>query len=385
MRLVIVGGGFGGLRVAKILRKRLPDLEIVLFDNQGYHLYTPRLYSILEHDETNVSFSLPEIAKAIDFRFIHAVVGSINPRQKELTFRLAESQGGKTGRMSFDFAVLAFGSRTDFFSIPGMRDHAFAFKTFQDAILLREHLESQMVEAAKSQIKNLKNRLRVIVIGGGPSGVELAAVMKELIEDHLPRFGLSSQGQVILIEAADRLLPQMPKKASIVAERRLRELGVKIMVSTLVKKKHIDRLQTQRNKTIYSETIIWTGGVSVTGPKIRPETCLFDGKGRIEVARTLAAEGCSNIYIIGDAASVRGGFSAQAALKQAEVAAENIYRDIFDLGGRVAYRPGLEVQLIPLGRNFGIGVFGRSVLASGFIAWLRRKVDRRYIRSLGLK
>lgn len=380
-KVLILGGGFGGLAVLKELfrrRRELPtETSITLINRESYHLYTPRLYEVFERNPQTITVDLPATVKKFGAQFIQGTVVELDPNEK--TLRLHRSRE----RLKFDELVVALGSEVDFFGIPGMREHAYPCKTLEDAIRLKDHIDGELLEAAKAVKDGRRAKLRVVVVGGGPTGVELAAAVSGYFRTTLASLGLGGMGSVLLIEAEERILPMFPARASGYAAQVLRALKVELLTNRMVREEHTHKLLLKHERhtdRVTSETVVWTGGVCCDQAAGLLEQFPHDHAGRVLVSEALECGAGSGTFVIGDAAATGEPQLAQAAIRQGETVATSIVRR---LKGQppVRYEPGRYGALIPLGRK-GLLIAGRRVFFGRFPNWLRSYADWRYLREL---
>ena len=368
--VVIVGAGFGGLRAVRALRKT--PVDVVLVDRHNYHLFQPLLYQV-----ATAGLEPEEIARP---------VRAILRRQSNAEFRMTDvtglDPGGKRiltsdGPIPYDYLILAVGGETNYFGLESVPRHGFGLKDIPEAIRIRNHVlhafERAMLEPDPER---RRAELTFVVVGGGPTGVEMAGALSELIRLVLvkdyPRLNVKDV-RVLLLEATDRLLAAMPA--------RLREAAFK----TLWRKKHVEvrfgatvadydgaRVLLKSGEVIPASTLVWAAGVkavSLTGRLGLPTA----QQGRVPVAPTLDVPGHPDIYVIGDAAylEVAGGplpMMAPVAIQMAETAAENIRR-------RIAGEPPLQFRyrdpgsLATIGRNAAVAYI-RGIGFTGFPAWV---------------
>lgn len=300
-KIVVLGAGFGGLRCAKILSRFFPN-QVTLIDKNDFHLFTPDLYEL---DEKKVK--LPFGAK-------------INFIQKEIAdYR----------QLDYDYLVLATGSETNYYNIPGLKENALSFKNLGDIKRLKE------VPAGE-----------ISIIGGGVTGVELAAELAVKLVGE----------KIKLIEGSSCILSSLEEKLRIKTEKRLKKLGIEILCGYHLNKVEPGRIFFENGEVFKFDNLIWTGGVVV---------------GKRKVDANLQVEGEKNVFAIGDCASANPGM-IRSALEQAEVAAENIKRSV-EGKPLVIYRPKFSGIFIPLGGYYAIGKIGRMSLA-GWSAWLIKKI-----------
>ena len=296
-KIVVLGAGFAGLRCAKILSRFFPK-QVILIDKNNYHLFTPELY---EFKEAKVKLSVKIKAEFV---------------QKEVV---------DWRRLDYDYLVLATGSETNYYNIPGLKENALIFKNLADIEKLKK------IPAGK-----------ISIIGGGVTGVELAAELAVKLEGE----------RIKLIEGSSCILPSLDEDLRLKAERRLRKLGIEILCGHHLNKVEPGRIFFKNGEILNFDNLVWTGGVMM---------------GKYKVDERLMVEGEKNVFAIGDCASVKPGMIS-LALEQAEIAAINIKNSI---EGRplAAYRPKFSGIFIPMGGYYAVGKIGKMKLA-GWSAWL---------------
>ena len=368
--VVIVGAGFGGLRAARKLAKA--PIRLTLIDRNNYHLFQPLLYQV-----ATAGLSPEAIARP---------VRAILRRQKNFTFHLADVQAidlenrsirTDKGNLAYDYLILAAGGTTHFFGMDRLARHALGLKSIGDAEQIRNHILHLCEEAAlERDAAQQASLLTFVIAGGGPTGVESAGALAELLRTvipgdyptlkHAPR-------KVILLEASQRLLPAMPDDLAAYALQALKKAGVEVRLGAAVQDFDGKTVFLSTGETIASPTLIWASGVRAA-PLISSLPVEKDALGRLKVLPTLQIPQHPEVFVIGDAASFsdREGkplpMIAPVAIQQGESAAQNILRI---LSGKepVAFRyrdPGL---LATIGRSQAVARIGPLKLR-GFIAWM---------------
>ena len=367
--VVIVGAGFGGLRAARALRKA--PVNVVLVDRHNYHLFQPLLYQV-----ATAGLEPEEIARP---------VRAILRRQSNTEFRMTEvtglDAGGKRidttdGPIAYDYLILAVGGQTNYFGLESVPRHGFGLKDIPEAIRIRNHVlhafERAMIEANPER---RRAELTFVVVGGGPTGVEMAGALSELIRLVLvkdyPRLNVKDV-RVLLLEATDRLLAAMPAKLRDAAAETLWRKHVEVRFGATVADYDGARVLLKSGEVIPACTLIWAAGVkavSLTGRLGLPTA----QQGRVPVEPTLEVPGHPDIYVIGDAAylEVAGAplpMMAPVAIQMAETAVANIRRRIAgEPPAAFRYRdPG---SLATIGRNAAVAYI-RGIGFTGFPAWV---------------
>src|SRR6059036_2477008 len=367
--VVIVGAGFGGLRAARALRKA--PVDVILLDRHNYHLFQPLLYQV-----ATAGLEPEQIAKP---------VRSILRRQRNFEFRMVEVTGldpaarrlaTADGPVAYDHLILAVGGETNYFGLQNVPRHGFGLKDVPDAIRIRNHVlrqfEGAMLEPDAERRRAL---LTFVVVGGGPTGVEMAGALSELIRLVLvkdyPRLNIKDV-RVLLLEATDRLLASMPARLREAAAETLWRKHVEVRFGAAVSDYDGDRVLLKGGEVIPARTLIWAAGAKAVSLTAR--LGLPTGRqGRVPVTSTLQVPEHSEIYVIGDAAYLEADgeplpMMAPVAIQMAETAVTNIRRA---LRGEppVAFRYRDPGSLATIGRNAAVAHL-RGFAFTGFPAWV---------------
>ena len=330
-RVIVIGGGFGGISIARKLVNK--DVQLVVFDKRNYHTFQPLLYQVstsgLEPD--SIAFPLRKLfnnGKNTFFRL--AEVNNVDPEEKKIHTSV--------GELSFDYLVIATGSKTNFFGNENVEKNSVWMKTVPQALNLRSLILENLEQASiTSDVEKRKKLLNFVIAGAGPTGVELSGAIAEMRRNVIPKdypdFD-TSEMHVHLIEGMDRVLPPMSEKASKNAQKYLENLGVEIHLSTFVKDYDGQTVTTSEGKTFSTETFVWSAGV--TGAPIEG----FSGKSFMEKGNRYSVNsynqvgGYKNIFAIGDIAMMKSEeypkghpMVAQPAIQQGKHLAKNILKD----------------------------------------------------------
>jgi len=368
-RVVVVGAGFGGLWVARGLARR--PVRVTLIDRNNYHTFFPLLYQVAAAELVPTDIAHP--------------VRSIFRRARNVDVRMAEMTGldvaGRAvltdmGRIEYDYLVLALGSEPSFFGVPGADEHAFPLRWMADAVPLRHHVLTCFEGAMTAEPSRRARLLTFVVVGGGPTGVEYAGALSELVFGPLLKDfpGIRREEvRIELIEAADRLLSGMPEKLSTYARERLGRVRVRVRVGTAVEAVEHDAVRVGGGETLPTETVVWTAGVR-GDPRVAQWGLPVTRGGRVPVTERLCLESRPEIFVVGDLAYLEdhGGRPlpqvAQVAIQQGHRAAANIRARVEGRPEKpFVYRdPGM---LAVIGRNAAVAhVFGLTF--RGLAAWL---------------
>lgn len=371
--VVIVGAGFGGLNAVRALRRA--PVQVILVDRHNYHLFQPLLYQVATAGLEPEQIAKPVRAvlrgqKNFDFRMVE-VTGV------DLTNRRLETSGGP---LPYDFLVLSPGGETNFFGLESVARHSHGLKDIPDAIAIRNHVltcfEQSMLEPDPERRRAL---LTFVVVGGGPTGVEMAGALSELIQLVLvkdyPRLNIKDV-RVLLLEATDRLLASMPERLREAAGRTLWRKYIEVRFGATVADFDGQRVTLKSGEVIPAHTMIWAAGVRAAPLSAWLGAGATVGRqGRVRVEPTLQLGGHPEVFIIGDAASITDGSQQEAlpmvapvAIQMARTAARNI---LAILQGapleRFHYRD--QGTLATIGRNAAVAdVYGLKL--SGFPAWV---------------
>jgi len=368
-RVVVVGAGFGGLRAARGLRGQ--PVDVVVIDKHNYHQFHPLLYEVASAGLEPDDIAQPVRAilrRARNVRFLMARVERIDLASKRVHTG--------AGDIPYDFVVVAAGSATNYFGLASIEGHALGLKDLRQATAVRNRILRNYERAAVEADADERARLMtVVVIGGGPTGVELAGALAELKRHVLPRDypGLDlERGRVILVEATDRLLPAMPARLQRKAAEQLGELGVEVRFNTPVREVTERGVLLGDHEEIAAASAVWVAGVR--GEPLGETLGVEMGSGRrVKVLPTMQVPGYLEAYVIGDMAHVDGPdgrpypMVAPVAIQQAQTAATNIARELRGQAP-MAFRYRDRGQMATIGRRKAVAqVFGLQF--SGFVAW----------------
>ncbi len=367
-RVVIVGAGFGGLQTAQSLAGK--RVEVLLIDRHNYHTFIPLLYQVATAQLAPEQVAVPIrtlLRKANNLHFLQAEVQQIDFAAKEI----------KTDRntLTYDYLVLATGSKSNFFDVRGADKYAFQLKTLNQAIKLRNHL-LRCFERASLVSDNARREqlLTIAIVGGGATGVELAGSLVELITNSLQRdfHQLNPQEvKLLLVQKSDRLFTEFPKSLGNYTAKKLRRLGVKVLLDSRVTTVSGDGLELDDGTPIAATTVIWAVGVSGAIPKCFPFPTT--GKQRkVNVSPTLQLADYPEVFAIGDLAHIPSHKSlsgvAPEALQQGVYVARAIVKQL--QGKRIKpFSYFNKGRLAIIGCYSGIGQVA-GVKLRGFLPWL---------------
>lgn len=395
---MILGGGFGGIRAALDLSRKLSAKEatITLIDRNSYHLFLPALYEIgsaygIKLDRYNlklrkaISISYDDIFKHTGVNFIQAEISRVDLEKKEVV-----TNGDQI--LSYDHLIFALGSETDTFNIPGAAEYAFKFKSIDEALFLNQHIIKLYQKAAQGR-HTLP--IKFIIVGAGFNGVELAAELACCIDNIKNACKLHKNCVSIeIIEAGPQILPAISEKEQAMIRARLEALDVKIVENAPIKEVGSNFVTVgDEGKTLFADVVIWTAGVQASSFLKKVGGLHLDVRGRLEVDNFMRADCAEHVWALGDnavfidQATKKPVFGlAYVAVDQAKIVAENIKRTI-RAGRGVAilkeYKPFYEFWIAPVGGKFVVAHLGKSLTFSGFLGWLLRiVVDLRYFMGI---
>ena len=368
--VVIVGAGFGGLSAAKALSKA--DVDITLIDRRNHHLFQPLLYQVATAALAPNQIASPIrsiVRKQRNVSVILDEVISINRHANQIILR--------DRAIAFDYLVVATGARQTYFGRDEWERHAPGLKNLDDANGIRERIllafeRAELLPSGPARAQ----ALTFVIIGGGPTGVELAGAVAELAKRALAcdfRHTRCTDPRVVLIEAGARLLPTFSPPISDYVRRSLEKRGVEVRLGSPVKD-CADRLVKLGDEDIPAETIIWAAGVR-SSPAAEWLSAPADRAGRAQVRADLSIEGADNIFIVGDAACVltADGVSVPGLAPAAKQQGAYVGRLIGErTAGQSMERPFRYLDfgsLATIGRNSAVAEIG-SIRLTGFVAWL---------------
>ncbi len=376
--ILIVGGGFGGLFAAQNLRRS--KARVTLIDRRNFHLFQPLLYQVATGglSPANIAAPLRDILKK--HRHTTVLMGEVeNINAQDKTVALKDGNS-----LPYDYLVVATGVTHNYFGHDAWAPYAPGLKTIEDATEIRRRVLSAF-EAAEREADPEKRRdlLRFIVVGGGPTGVELAGALGEIahqtLRDNFRNFNPAS-AEIILIEAGERVVEQYPTDLSAKAKQALKSLGVSVLEKTLVidiTPEGISYRHGEEVTHLKTSCVLWAAGVrasTLAGILARETGVPLDRAGRVQVNPDLTVPGFDSIYVVGDLASLTQDAKpipcvAQAAMQEGRYVARHIERRMQGLIGEAPFRYKDLGSMATIGRSLAIAHI-RGFKFSGFIAWL---------------
>lgn len=367
-RVVIAGMGFGGLHAAKALAGT--DLELVMIDRNNYHLFQPLLYQVATAGLEKEAIAYPVRALTRSWpgtSFMLAEINKIDLNQKKITT--------DTGDVEYDYLIIATGSRTNFFGMKTVEINAFDLKRLDQAEDLRNHI-LLMFELASRETDSLRRTslLTFIIVGGGPTGVEFAGALRELVVYVLSKDYPSikpAETRIILLEAANSLLTAMPEELQNYAKNKLVSMGVEVILQSRVIGATAETVELFGGVVISSQTLFWSAGVSVAELAVKLDVERVAG-GRIVVQSDLTLKEHPEVFVIGDMAcflaeGVPLPMMAPVAIQQGKYAAKAI---LARESGRtiVPFKYFDKGSMATIGRSSAVATAAGFKL-KGYLAW----------------
>jgi len=372
VHIAVLGAGFGGLTFCQQLKSC--NALITLVDRTNHHLFQPLLYQV-----ATAGLSAPEIAQPI--RSILSEYKNVTVLLDQVTdLKLAQKRVVlATKTLTYDYLVLALGGRSNYFGHPEWEQFAPGLKTLDDAVRIRSRVLLAFEKAENTNdIAERRRLMTVIIIGGGPTGVELAGAFAELANHVLTRDFRNidpAQARIILLEGAPRILSHLPADLSQSAARQLEKLGAQIRTATQVKDIRGGEVELADGEIIRGENILWAAGVSAT-PLTQKLGVELDRAGRVKVNPDLSVPGHPEVFAVGDLALVldANGKPVPGVSPAAMQMARHVARIIDDeLAGKQGLRSPFKYldkgTMATIGRSKAVALIGRLKM-SGFSAWL---------------
>ena len=377
MKLIIIGGGFGGLRLARKLSNK-PGFDITLIDRYNYHQFQPLFYQVATAglDASNISFPLRKV--------FH--------NSKNVRFRMAEVQKLLTaerkvvtdiGDFNYDVLVIATGADTNFFGNQQLMDNAFPMKSTVEALRLRHRLLHNFEDALNVQSElELQRLMNIVIVGAGPTGVELSGAIADMKRFVLPKDYPEldfDKMKIYLLEGTGKTLAAMSEKSSIQSQQYLENLGVTVLTNALLKKYDGKTVELQNGDTIETAMVIWAAGIKGNVPEGISAELIARGN-RIKVNRHCQVNGFENVYAIGDVAYMEepawpNGHPqvAPVAMQQADMLVNNLRRQEMksatELWSAFVYND--KGSMATVGRNLAVVDMPKPKLHfGGFLAWM---------------
>lgn len=387
-RIVILGAGFGGLRTAMILSRQVgEDHEIVLIDKNHYHTFQALLYeaattpqAIANHLDLHsvITYSIDNIIEGRHIKFVKAEVNNIDISGGDIHFLDRDP-------LKYDFLVIALGSESNFFNIPGLKENALEMKSFINALEIRDAISALLDE---------KEEIRIVIGGGGSTGVELSAEIQSWFNE-IKKTRKKFDPVITLIDADPTVLSSSDKNIIRLTSKRLAKLGVKTLNNETIIKVSPNLVSLKSEQEIPFDIFIWTGGVKANSI-LQTMKLKLGNKGRIETSHNLICvpenpdlKIYGRIYGLGDAVYARddsGNLTPmliQPALQQAKIVAKNIILDLRGKKPSLVFKPYKNYPyIIPVGGKYAVGRIGPLIIY-GWLCWIAKGlVEINYLLSI---
>ncbi|MEP6727058.1 MAG: NAD(P)/FAD-dependent oxidoreductase [Bacteroidota bacterium] len=375
MRVVIAGGGFGGLRLARKLNNK-PGIEVILLDRFNFHQFQPLFYQVATAglDASNISFPLRKaFHKSKNVRIRLGELREIVAAENKIVT--------DNGDIKYDALVIATGAGTNFFGNQQLQENAFPMKSTIEALNLRNHLIQNFEDAtiAANPLEK-ESLLTVVVVGGGPTGVEVSGAIADMRSYVLPKDYPEldfKQMKIYLLEGSPKTLASMTEQSSEQSQKYLQKLGVEVITGTVVKDYDGKMVTLTNGKTIATATVIWAAGIKGNIPAGIQADLIAKGN-RIKTDRHNLVLGATNVYAIGDVAYMETPLYpkghpqvAQTAMQQADTLAENLMRIESKSALRYEFEYYDKGSMATVGRNLAVVDLPKPKLHfGGFFAWL---------------
>jgi NADH dehydrogenase len=377
-RIVILGGGFGGVSAAQRLGElfsRDPSVDVVLVSQSNYLLFTPMLAEVASSGLEAQHISTPVRAALPRARFRRAQIEGIDTAARVVRIRASTSSPAEA--LPYDDLVLALGAVPSFHGLPGLETHAFTLKSLADAVRLRNHVITLLERAdVETDPEERRRQLTFVVAGGGFAGTEMIAELFDLVHSVLRYYPQVRREELgfVLVHSGERLLPELNRDLAAYAQRRLEARGITFRLGRRVAQLTPDRVLLSDGSQLETRTLVWTAG-NRASPLLAGLPCERNSAGALVVEPTLQVSECSQIWAVGDCAQIpdpdhEGALyppTAQHALREGRIAAENIAALLRGRSPR-PFRFRTIGTLVALGHRTAVAEV-RGWRFSGFFAW----------------
>lgn len=376
-RVVIVGGGFGGVTAALVLaRARVPGLKIVVVSDKPHLEYTSALYRLVTgRSPLEVCIPLRDVFEGLQVEVDEDVIDNI-----ELDQNLCWGKSGS--RYRYDYLVIAVGSETSYYNTPGLRELAFGFKSINEALALKRHLHEVFSECARTKDKGAQVcQSHFVIVGGGATGTEVAGELAVYAKKLAKMHGVDESLVTIdVIQSPNRVMPLLPEDMSRVIEKRLRSLGANVYLNRRVVKEDVENVY-MKDMEMKAKTLIWTAGVQSHWLLKQTKGLEVDDKGRMVVDRYLRSKGHKNVFGVGDVVASEYAGMAQTANDHGKAVGKNILREL--RGEKLLeHKDKKPIYAIPVGPGWAAVLWGERRFY-GLMGWtLRRLADLRFFMSI---
>lgn len=355
-KVLVVGGGFGGVKTALELCKH-DDFAITLLSDRDIFRYYPALYHTATgglYEQTNI-----HLTTILDEQRVKIIKGTA--AKLDRTARTLATTDGQT--LHYDILVLALGVVTNYFGIKGLEEHAYGIKSWEMIQRFKHHIHEQLSSG--------EPELNYVIVGAGPTGIELAGALPAYLHKIMNNHGLPEKPfKITVVEAAPRLLPRSPEAISKAVAARLSSLGIELKLGMTVEGETADKLMVS-GTSIASHTVVWTAGTA-NHPFFKENDFTLTERGKVQVDGALRAE--DGIYVIGDNAGTQYSGLAQTALYDGQFVADDIVARAHGKQPKT-YKPKKPVIVIPVGEGWASVEWGKRTFTGRMGWWLRLAAD----------
>jgi NADH dehydrogenase len=381
-KVVIVGGGFAGIEVARAVAKSPIPVDVILVSKDVNFQYYPSLYRLVVGAAVNqVSIPLRRALPQNVSLVIDTYMG-VDPVHKVITLQHASP-------LHYDYLVMALGSEPNYFGIAGMEQQSKSFLSIDKAMALKKYFIEQIEKSKGLAPEEMKKQLHTVIVGAGPSGTELAGVLPEFLKTVARKNGISPDVVTVdILDSAPRVLASIPEQASALVTKQLQSKGVTVYANYGVSSYDGQTLSvTNKNnsvpedKKIAAATVIWTAGTKINSLFAEiPGVTMIDRK-RVQVTDTLTLPNDDHIYVAGDGAGTQYSGLAQTAIDTGQYIGKAILARL-ENKPVAPYIPQAGTFVIPVGKQWAI-LNKKTFVASGIVPWfIRILVDIRYFMSI---
>jgi NADH dehydrogenase len=381
-KILILGGGYGGIMSAVRLQKELgsDEAEITLVNKHNYHYQTTWLHEnaagTLHHDKTRIM--IDNIIDMNKVNFVQDTVVEIKKDEKRVILENAE--------LTYDYLIIALGSDPETFGIQGLKENAFSIRSINSVRKIREHIDYSF---ARYNNEGQKDELITIIVGGaGFTGIEFVGELADRIPELCREYDIPREKvRVVNIEAAPTVLPGFDEELVEYAINNLERRGIEFLVNTPIKECHPDGVVLANGDEIKASTIVWTGGVR--GNHLVEEAGFETMRGRVKVEKDLRMPGFDYIFVAGDCALIIDEAAnrpypptAQIAIQQAYTIGRNI-KALMHGGKMEEFKPDIKGTVASLGKGEAIGKVGNKKLFGATASAMKKVIDNRYLFLIG--
>jgi len=370
-QVTIIGGGFAGIACAlRLARFKIKNLNIrVISDNANFEYHAALYRVVTGKSPMEVCLPLHEIfASYPNIEYVDDRISNIDLDNKTLS-------GTSQSEYEFDYLILALGSQTSYYKIPGLDKHAFGFKTIHEAIKLKHHIQELFKFASNEDKDTILDDMRIVVVGGGPSGTELAGELAVYTHKLAQTYRINpTLISIDLIQSPNRLIPQSTQSLSKAVESKLRQLGVNLYLNRKVLKEDVEQVYLKDLK-MESRTLIWTAGTQPNVLYSQIPNLQLSKSGKAQVNSHFQATNYKHVYVAGDGAEVGDSGLGQSAIAHGKHIANHIKSQITKSPTPKHYTPHNWLMAVPVGPQWAAVEYNKIVITGRLGWWLRRLLD----------